>query len=207
MAAIFLTHVRGIPHLHESYTYYIVPICRLPRETSSSVGGSNTKLLLPVTWHRAAAIIYVHRTVVFRPRGNLVHLWQFQLYDARRVVALLKQSDANSTMCQESLFPMEDSGKWIRCAGGLTDSEMEQKKRRNRPSFWFFLCASEGGQGRRKTPTWPPVMWAYQNLLGFRGGTNPKARIATIVVHATLCQLDWACAEPWQTWTCRTTGR
>lgn len=141
-------------YLHESYTYYIVPACRLPRETSSSVGGSNSKLLLPVTWHRAAVIIYVHRTVVFRPRGHSVHLWQFQLYDARRVEALLKPSDANPTMCRESLLPMKDSRRLDqvrRNMGGLPADrfrevypQTEQKKRktrssrRNRPLFLFF---------------------------------------------------------------------
>lgn len=123
-------------HLHESYTYYIVPTCRRPRETSSWVGGSNSKLLLPVTWHRVAVIIYVHRTVVFRPRGHLVHLWQFQLYDARRAETLLKPSDANSTMCQESLLPMEDSRRLNRVRGNMgglpSDGFSRNRKREGR---------------------------------------------------------------------------
>lgn len=107
-------------HLHESYTYYIVPTCRLPRETSSLVGGSNSKLLLPVTWHRVAVIIYVRKTVVSRPRGHLVHLWQFQLYDARRVEALLKPSDANLTMCRDNLLPIKNiPTDWSRGGGTL----------------------------------------------------------------------------------------
>lgn len=176
-------------HLHESYTYYMVQTCRLPRETSSSVGGSNCKLLLPVTWHPAAVVIYVHRTVVFRPRGHLVHLWQFQLYDARREETLLKPKDVSPTMCQESFLPMKESRRLNqvrRNMGGLpADGFREvypQKKRkrrsstRNRPSFRFFLCAppSAAGQGGREGLTWPPVKRACQNLLGFRGGTNPK---------------------------------
>lgn len=70
--------------MHESYAYYLAPTCWLPRESSSSVAGSNSKLLLPVIQHRAAVIIYVHMVVVSWPRGHLVHLGPFQLYDARR---------------------------------------------------------------------------------------------------------------------------
>lgn len=69
-------------HLHESYAYYIAPTCWLPRELSSSVAGNNSKLLLLVICHPASAIIYVHRTIVFRPTGHFVCL-RFQLYDAR----------------------------------------------------------------------------------------------------------------------------
>lgn len=39
---------------------------------------------LSYSMQRAAVIIYVHMVVVSWPRGHLVHLGQFQLYDARR---------------------------------------------------------------------------------------------------------------------------
>lgn len=71
----------------------------------------------------------------------------------------------------------------------LMDSERstlrqnKKKKRRghpegNRPSFRFSPCATPpaAGQGGRETLTWPPVKRACQNLLGFRGGTNPEER-------------------------------
>lgn len=136
-------------NLHESYTYYIAPTCRLPRDTSSSVRGSNSKLRLPVTWHRATVIIYGHRTVVLRPRGHSVHLWQFRFYDARRVEALLKPSDANLT--KEVSFQWKIHADRIGCRGMrlglLADGfrevypQTQEKKtktrssRRNRPSF------------------------------------------------------------------------
>lgn len=59
-------------HLHESYAYCIAPTCWVPRESSSSVGGSNSKLLLPVVWHRSSVLIYVYMTVVFGPAGHSV---------------------------------------------------------------------------------------------------------------------------------------
>lgn len=177
-------------HLHKSYTYYIVPTCRLRRETSSSVGGSNCKLRVSVTWHHAVVIIYVHRIVVFWPRGHLIHLWQFRLYNARRVEALLQPSNANSNMFQEILLPVKDSGRlnhgWPSCWRiQRVYPQTEQKKKiirghleENRPSFRFSLCAPPpaAGQGGRETLTWPPVKRACQNLLGFRGGTNPEER-------------------------------
>lgn len=61
---------------HRPVGYHVNPHHRLQ--------GSNSKLLLPVIQHRAAVIIYVHVLVVSWPRGHLVHLGPFQLYEARR---------------------------------------------------------------------------------------------------------------------------
>lgn len=84
-------------HLHESHAYYIPPTCSPPRELSSSVAGNNSKLLLLVMCHPASAIIYVHRTIVFWPRGYFVCL-RFQLYDATTRAESLHQCQVNPSL-------------------------------------------------------------------------------------------------------------
>lgn len=96
-------------HLHESYAYYIAPTCWLPCESSSLVAGNNSKLLLPVIWHHASAVIYVQGTIVFWPRGHLVCLRRFQLYDARSVEPPPMPSEPKPGACQEAPLQMKDS--------------------------------------------------------------------------------------------------
>lgn len=116
VAAIFLRRLRH-SHLHESYAYYIASTCWLLWELSSSVAGNNSKLLLLVICHPASAIIYVHRTIVFWPRGHFVCL-RFQLYDARSWEPPPVPSEPNPGTCRESPLQMNvslPSPNWI-CA-------------------------------------------------------------------------------------------
>lgn len=96
-------------HLHETYAYYIAPTCWLPCESSSLVAGNNSNLLLPVMWHHASAVIYVHRTIVFWPRGHVVCLWLFQLYDTRSIEPPPMPIEPKPGACQEAPLQMKDS--------------------------------------------------------------------------------------------------
>lgn len=145
-------------HLHESYAYYLAPTCWLPRESSSSVAGSNSKLLLPVIQHRVAVIIYVHMVVVSWPRGHLVHLTHFSFMMLGERKTLLMPSDANPSMGQESLLPMKDSCRLnlCRCGGTcvafqLTESEMsirrQQGRREGLKCFFYHQQGQPEGNG------------------------------------------------------------
>lgn len=96
-------------HLHETYAYYIPSTCWLPCESSSLVVGNNSNLLLPVMWHHAFAVIYVHRTIVFWPRGHVVCLWLFQLYDTRSIEPPPMPIEPKPGACQEAPLQMKDS--------------------------------------------------------------------------------------------------
>lgn len=126
-----ISDVCGIFHLHESYAYYIAPTCWLLWELSSSVAGNNSKLLLLVICHPASAIIYVHGSIVFWPRGHFVCL-KFQLYDARSREPPPMPSDPNLAHTENFFFkcmfclPLQVGS--VRCTGIhmaflLTESE------------------------------------------------------------------------------------
>lgn len=125
-------------HLHESYAYYIAPTCWLPWELSSSVAGNKSKLLLLVICHPASTIVYVHRTIVFWPRGHFVCL-RFQLYDTRSRGSPPMPSEPKSGTCRDSAFQMGVSllSPSVRCrvkcmAFVLTESKRTTHKQKER---------------------------------------------------------------------------